>query len=72
MYCLGIIAVATRINAARPNHDILDEDLQYLAFFLEEARIYRRGCLQILPTKHDIITNRIYQNAIRRNAWRKS
>jgi acyl-CoA dehydrogenase family protein 9 len=65
MYCMGLIAVLIRIQAAWQNGRRLDKDLQYLSFFLEEARRYRKGCFHILPTREDMIARRIYQEAIR-------
>ena len=64
IYFLAILAMLARIESIRKGGGHVAEDLKLLAFFVEEARQYRRQNKRLFPYKKDLIHKQIYNEII--------
>ncbi|MBW1752786.1 MAG: hypothetical protein JRJ46_06710 [Deltaproteobacteria bacterium] len=64
LYFLAILAMLARIESIRKGGGHVAEDLKLLAFFVEEARQYRRQNKRLFPYKKDLIHKQIYKEII--------
>jgi acyl-CoA dehydrogenase family protein 9 len=64
LYFLAILAMLARIESIRKGGGHVAEDLKLLAFFVEEARQYRRQNKRLFPYKKDLIHKQIYNEII--------
>jgi acyl-CoA dehydrogenase family protein 9 len=64
LYFLAILAMLARIESIRKVGGHVAEDLKLLAFFVEEARQYRRQNKRLFPYKKDLIHKQIYNEII--------
>jgi acyl-CoA dehydrogenase family protein 9 len=63
LYFFGILAMLARIESERKAAGRVAEDLKLLAFFVEEARQYRRENKRIFSYKKDLLHKKIYKEA---------
>lgn len=63
LYFFGILASMARIESKRKAGGRVAEDLKLLAFFVEEARQYRRENKRIFSYKKDRLHKKIYKEA---------
>ncbi len=63
LYFFGIIAMLARIESIRKAGGRVAEDLKLLAFFVEEARKYRRQNKRLFSYKKELIHKKIFKEA---------
>jgi len=62
LYFFGILAMLAKIESIRKAGGRVAEDLKLLAFFVEEARQYRRQNKRIFSYKKELIHKKIYKD----------
>ena len=64
IYFFGILAMLARIESIRKTGGQLAEDLNLLAFFVEEARQYRRQNKSLFSYKKELIHRKIFKDIL--------
>ena len=61
LYLYGIICILAKVDAAKKRGRDVSEDLEVLAYFMEEARTSRKYDKGLLPRKKDSLHKKVFK-----------